>query len=432
MEELAVFWFRRDLRLEDNAGLWHALTSGYRVLPVFIYDTGILSTLEPDDRRITFIDSILFNLNRAVKERGSSLHVYSGKPLEIFKVLTAKFNIKALYFNRDYEPYALKRDREVTEYLNGRNIKCFSYKDQVIFEMSEVLKNDGKPYTVYTPYSVKWLSLFRPEMIKEYNSARLTGNFIFTNGESFIRPYSLGFTLPATTLKKIVLDRESIIKYSARRDFPAMDGTSNLSPHLRFGTISIREVLRKTTGVSDVFVKELIWREFFMQILYNFPFVTERSFRPEFDRIEWVNDEESFEAWRKGMTGFPIIDAGMRELEATGYMHNRVRMIVANFLTRHLLTDWRWGEAWFAEKLLDFELSSNNGNWQWAAGSGCDAAQYFRIFNPDTQLQKFDPKLDYVKKWVPEINTPAYTKRLVDLTEVRNRALEVYKRGISN
>ena len=432
MEEIVIFWFRRDLRLEDNNGLWHALTSGFKVIPVFIYDTNIISSLEPEDRRMGFIGNILETLNRSIKLKGSSLQIFTGTPIETFRELVLKYKVKALYFNRDYEPYAIKRDTEIADVMTAKGIRCYSYKDQVIFEMSDILKNDEGPYTMYTPYSVKWLSRFRPEMITAWSSEKLTGNFAYIEEESFIRPPQLGFTCPSFNLKPPLLEKNHIKGYGKARDFPSRGGTSMLGPHLRFGTISIREVLRQTYGISEVFVKELIWREFFMQVLFHFPFVAERSFRPQFDRIEWVNDEEKFELWCEGRTGFPIIDAGMRELQQTGYMHNRVRMVAANFLTHHLLTDWRWGEAWFAEKLLDYDLSSNNGNWQWASGSGCDAAQYFRIFNPDTQLKKFDPHLDYVRMWITELDTPDYPKRIVDLSEVRERALAVYKAGISS
>jgi deoxyribodipyrimidine photo-lyase len=432
MEEIVIFWFRRDLRLEDNSGLWHSLTSGYKVMPLFIFDSNILSSLEPDDIRMGFLGRILEELHLSIKKRGSSLQVYTGTPVDIFRDLILKYRIKALYFNRDYEPYAVQRDREITDFLANHGIQCFTYQDQVIFEKSEVVKSDGKPYTVYTPYSVKWLSLFKPEMIRGYSSERLSGNFAFIHEETFFMPAQLGFTTPAVEIKLPLLENAHIAGYNKLRDYPSKAGTSLLGPHLRFGTISIREVLRQTWGISEVFVKELIWREFFMQILYHFPFVTERSFRPQFDRIEWVNDEAKFELWCEGRTGFPIIDAGMRELKQTGYMHNRVRMIAANFLTRHLLTDWRWGEAWFAEKLLDFDLASNNGNWQWAAGSGCDAAQYFRIFNPDTQLKKFDPHFEYIKMWIPEIDTPDYPQKSVDLSQMRERALSVYKAGINS
>ena len=434
MEELAVFWFRRDLRLEDNAGLWHALTSGYRVLPVFIYDTGILSTLEPDDRRIRFIDSILFNLNRAVKERGSSLHVYSGKPLEIFKVLTAKFNIKALYFNRDYEPYALKRDREVTEYLNGRNIKCFSYKDQVIFEKSEVVKASGDPYTVFTPYSHRWLEKLNSsgEALKRMDSENFLYNLLPADHEYSFYLDEIGFSETKKIFKPFQLNRPILESYHETRNFPALDSTSRAGVHLRFGTVSIRELVSEARQLDASWLNELVWREFFAQILWHFPHVVDQPFNQKYQFLQWQNDENLFECWCKGMTGYPLVDAGMRELNATGFMHNRVRMVTASFLVKHLLVNWQWGEAYFAEKLLDFDLSANNGNWQWAAGTGCDAAPYFRIFNPASQADKFDKQGIYISKWVPEFGTASYPKPVIDHNFARSRCLETYKTALQH
>ena len=431
-EELSVFWFRRDLRLNDNPGLWHALTSGYSVMPVFIFDRNIIDGLEPDDRRMTYLRDILATLDREIKKRGSSLQVFYGNPLDVFTGIAGKYRLKALYFNRDYEPYGISRDKEITGYLAGRGVQCFSYKDHVIFEGNEVMKNDGKPYTVFTPYSSKWLSKFDTALIGEYPSERLGGNFAYSEECSFITPSELGFKCPPVEIRPFDLGQPVISAYASRRDYPFMNGTSNIGQGLRFGTVSIREVFRKTQGISETFAKELIWREFFMNVLSNFPRVTDESFRPEFDRIEWVNDEEKFNLWCEGKTGFPIIDAGMRELRETGYMHNRVRMITANFLTRHLLTDWRWGETWFAGQLLDYELSSDNGNWQWAAGSGCDAAQYFRIFNPDFQLRKYDPASEYARKWIPELGTPDYPGRCADISATRVKALEIYRSGINS
>jgi deoxyribodipyrimidine photo-lyase len=432
MEEIAIFWFRRDLRLEDNTGLWHALSSGYRVLPLFIYDINILNDLEPDDRRMSFLKEILTGLNSSLKKAGSSLVTIKGTPVSVFKILKEKYSIKGVYFNRDYEPYALRRDSEVKAFFSSIRIPCFSFKDQVIFEMSEVVKNDRKPYTVYTPFSVKWLSLFSTERTRSFHSEKLLHGFLQSSVSEFFPPSQIGFVCPPYNIMVPKLSADHISVYHKTRDIPSIAGTSFLGPHLRFGTISIREVLRQTIGVSEIFVKELIWREFFMQILYHFPHVAEKSFRPEYDKIEWVNNEDHFARWCEGKTGYPIVDAGMRELNATGYMHNRVRMVTASFLTKHLLTDWRWGEAYFALKLLDFELSSNNGNWQWAAGCGCDAAPYFRIFNPQLQMEKFDPEMEYVRKWVPEYGTADYPAPVVDHKSARERALKHYRSGITN
>lgn len=430
--EIVLFWFRRDLRLEDNTGLWHALTSGYKVVPLFIYDENILKTIDRDDARISFMSYTLAGLNNRLNESGSSLLTIPGTPSDAFKILNEKYKIKGLYFNCDYEPYSIERDEKVTGYFTSMGIPCFSFKDQVIFEMDEVIKSDGKPYTVFTPYSKKWQSLFKPSCIRSFPSETVLKNLARINELTFFTPDRLGFRCRSINVRNPILEHIHISDYDRTRDKPSMDGGSYLGPHLRSGTISIREVFRRTKKVNLVFTNELIWREFFMQILYHYPYVVNNSFRPEFDRILWVNNEELFSKWCDGKTGFPFIDAGMRELKETGYMHNRVRMVAANFLTRHLLTDWRWGEAWFASKLLDYELSSNNGNWQWAAGTGCDAAPYFRVFNPETQVKKFDPEHKYITKWIPEFGTPDYPAPVVDHSDARERALKFYKEGIGS
>lgn len=431
MNEIVLFWFRRDLRLEDNAGLWHALSSGYKVLPLFIYDKDILDRLEKDDPRMYFLGKALRRIDLGLKPVNSSLLTFYGSPVEVFKILIAKYVVKGLYFNRDYEPEAIRRDETVKRLFESSGIPVLSYCDQVIFEKSDIIKNDGTPYTVFTPYRRKWLSLFSREKIKPFPSESLKNNFAASDRSDLIMPEHLGYRCPEFKVNDPVLDEEHIRHYEKARDYPAQNGTSFAGPHLRFGTISVREVFRRTIDVSQVFVSELIWREFFMQILFHFPHVTERSFRPEYDMIEWLNDEEHFDRWCRGMTGVPLVDAGMRELAATGYMHNRVRMVVANYLTKILLTDWRWGEAWFAQKLLDYELSSNNGNWQWSAGCGCDAAPYFRIFNPENQVRKFDPDGKYVKKWIPGLGTPEYPAPVTDYSTARKRALKYYRKGIS-
>jgi|WetSurMetagenome_2_1015567.scaffolds.fasta_scaffold67615_2 deoxyribodipyrimidine photo-lyase len=430
-EKIVVFWFRRDLRISDNTGLYHALKSGYRVLPVFILDTNILSRLEMDDPRISFICECINNLNSELTVKGSSVVTFNSTPEEAFLSLCDKYNIKAVYVNRDYEPYSLVRDEKIKTLLQSKGINFFTYKDQVIYEKSEIAKADGKPYTVYTPYSAKWLQSFSINNIAETDSLSLSGNFIIVKENKSIKPEAIGFRTSDKKVTPFDISVSLVADYHLTRDVPSIQGTSLLGPHLRFGTISIREVFRETRAINEVFIRELIWREFFMQILFHFPAVTEKSFKPKYDRIEWVNNEDLFDRWCKGITGFPIVDAGMRELEQTGYMHNRVRMITANFLTRYLLIDWRWGEAWFASKLLDFELASNNGNWQWAAGTGCDAAPYFRIFNPDNQQKKFDPQFKYIKKWIPEYGTPAYPKPIVNASEVRERAIMLYQSGIN-
>jgi deoxyribodipyrimidine photo-lyase len=428
-EDVVIFWFRRDLRLEDNTGLWHALSSGYKVIPVFIFDTEILGKLEPDDARVGFIFESINNINCRLKTVESEIFLLHGTPKDSFKTLLSKFNIKGVYVNRDYEPYSISRDIKIQKILDAKQIPLFSFKDQVIFEKSEIAKDNGRPYTVYTPYSTRWLKEFKEQFIKEIPSSDLIGNFKKLDSR-VVSIESIGFRKSILTVRKPELSESSIKNYNLTRDIPSAAGTSLVGPHLRFGTMSIREVMRKTYGVSPVYTKELIWREFFMQILFHFPYVEEGSFRSEYDRILWLNNEESFDKWCAGETGFPLVDAGMRELNKTGYMHNRVRMVTANFLTRHLLIDWRWGEAWFASRLLDYELSSNNGNWQWSAGTGCDAAPYFRIFNPELQVKKFDPELTYIKNWIPEFGTDNYPPPIVDHSFARNRAISYYKEGI--
>ena len=429
-EKIVVFWFRRDLRLSDNTGLYNALKSGYRVLPIFIFDTNILSRLERDDPRISFICECINKLNSELIRKDSSVVTFNSTPEEAFLLLNDTYNIKAVYANKDYEPYSVSRDEKIKSLLLSKGIHFLAYKDQVIFEESEIVKSDGNPYTVYTPFASKWLQSFSNKNMAEAESLSLTGNFLDVNKNKPIKPEAIGFI---TSDKKVIpfdISESLVTNYHLTRDIPSVKGTSLLSPHLRFGTISIREVLRRTQSLNDIFTRELIWREFFMQILFHFPSVTEKSFKAKYDRIEWVNNEDHFDGWCKGMTGFPIVDAGMRELDKTGYMHNRVRMVTANFLTRYLLIDWRWGETWFATKLLDFELASNNGNWQWAAGTGCYAAPYFRIFNTDKQQQKFDPDFRYIKKWIAEYGTPLYPEPVINISEVREKAIRLYKSGI--
>jgi deoxyribodipyrimidine photo-lyase len=426
--EVVIFWFRRDLRLIDNRGLYHALSSGYRVLPLFIFDTRILEKLERDDARITFICEALNNINGKLRSSGSSLLTFHGTPEHFFSELSPRFHIKAVYANLDYEQYAVARDRQIGNILKSKGIPFHLFSDQLVMEPGRVLKQDGEPYTVFTPFSRRWLSVFDAGLTKEEPSQELSGNFAEdVNNRNEISPESAGFIRSEKVVKPADLSHDTISLYKSRRDYPAVEGTTHLGPHLRFGTIGIREVMRNTAAISQVFTSELIWREFFMHILHYFPYVEEGSFRKKYDNIEWINNEEHFERWCKGMTGYPIVDAGMRELSATGYMHNRVRMITASFLVKHLLCDWRWGEAWFSSLLLDSELSSNNGNWQWAAGTGCDASPWFRIFSPVAQQKKFDADEQYIRKWVPEYGISCYPAPIVNHSEARERALRVYR-----
>ena len=424
--KIDIFWFRRDLRLTDNRGLFDALKRSNPVLPIFIFDKNILEELPEYDARVSFIHDQLDSIDKALKEKGSGLLIKHGNPLEVWKGLVAEYEIEEAYFSRDYEPYARDRDKEIYEFLKSQNIVMKGHKDQVVFERDEVVKPDGKPYTVYTPYKRKWLEHFSQSDIENHPSEELSnywqGSFDFPSLEE------LGFKRSQIQVKDFHLN--DLENYGNTRDFPDQDTTSYLSPHLRFGTVSPRQIIRQLGQGTEVFLSELIWREFFMQILFHFPHVLGQSFRPQYDKIEWRNDEQEFEKWKDGQTGFPMVDAGMRQLNETGYMHNRVRMVVASFLCKDLLIDWRWGEAYFAEKLLDYDLSANNGNWQWAAGTGCDAAPYFRIFNPNEQLKKFDPNFQYVKRWVSEYGTSEYPEPMVDRKMTRERALSAYQKAV--
>jgi deoxyribodipyrimidine photo-lyase len=426
-KEVALFWFRRDLRLEDNVGLYQALSSKYAVIPMFIFDDAILESLPKNDPRVGFIHESLSKMNQQLIEIGSSLLVKKGSPDIIWHGLIKEFEVKEVFFNKDYEPYAIKRDLAISAFLASNNISCFSFKDQVIFEELEITKSDGLPYTVYTPYKNKWLEKYNLNTpICEYNCEEMFSN-IHKSSFSFPTLEQIGFEV--STLKVKPHNLTQIFNYHETRDFPALDSTSYLSPHLRFGTVSIRKLVNWAAKKNQVFLSELIWREFFMQILFSFPRVVTYNFKSSYDGIQWRNNEQDFQRWCSGTTGYPMVDAGMRQLNATGYMHNRVRMVVASFLCKHLLINWQWGEAYFADKLLDFELAANVGNWQWAAGTGCDAAPYFRVFSPEIQLKKFDEKGVYIRTWIPEFDL-GYGEPIVDHAFARDRAIATYKAGI--
>jgi deoxyribodipyrimidine photo-lyase len=427
-KEIAIFWFRRDLRLHDNAGLYHALLENKCVLPIFIYDTDILEKLDNKaDKRVEFINTTLFYLQNQLKQSGSSILTLKGKSLAIFKKIISEYNITKVYTNNDYEPSAIKRDKEVEGFLNSHNITFNSFKDQVIFEQEEITKEDGLPYTIFTPYSKKWKAKLSAFYIKPYPTENYFSNLIKTEAFSLLSLNDIGFSSTGLKYNLPNLNEKIISNYQQTRDIPSIQGTSLLSVHLRFGTVSIRELASTALKLSETWLNELIWRDFFMSILFQFPYVEQGSFKKKYNAIVWRNNEKEFKAWCNGNTGYPIVDAGMRELNQTGLMHNRVRMIVASFLTKHLLIDWRWGEAYFAEKLLDYDLSANNGNWQWAAGCGCDSAPYFRIFNPYEQVKRFDPKLIYINKWVKNLNDFDYPKEIVDHKMARERVLKAYK-----
>jgi deoxyribodipyrimidine photo-lyase len=432
-DAVSIFWFRRDLRLDDNAGLYHALKSGNPVLPVFIFDKEILDKLEDkDDARVTFIYQTIRDLDHELQKHGSSLLVLYDNPGQAWRKILKDYNVATVYTNHDYEPYAKKRDDEIEKLLNKNGISFHTYKDQVIFEKDEVVKDDGKPYTVYTPYQRKWYQALTPFYLKSYPNIKYFKNFLEAKAFSIPSLKQIGFEKSDLELPPIHY-QELIPDYAEKRNFPAIQGTTHIGLHLRFGTVSIRELARAAnTFAEKTWLNELIWREFYMMILYHFPKTADHAFRAGYDNIKWENDEKQFEAWCNGETGFPLVDAGMRELNATGYMHNRVRMVVASFLSKDLLIDWRWGERYFARKLLDYEMASNVGGWQWSAGCGTDAAPYFRIFNPDSQLKKFDPEFKYIKKWVPEYaDFSKYPKPIIDHAFARERCLKAFKAALS-
>lgn len=437
----ALFWFRRDLRLEDNHGLYRALTSGHSVMACFIFDQHILSRLEDnDDARVTFIYQSVLDLQEKINARGGSLIIQYGKPEEVIPQIIHDYQIQAVYLNHDDEPYARQRDLEISDYCQHHEITFHSFKDHLIFERNEVVKKDGHPYTVFTPYARMWRQrLLEEGMDKDGMPLPLTPfpSEIQSDGWRTVKPQpvpsmaSMGFQHSVQSFPPPSVPRSLIRQYDERRDYPSVQGTSRLGLHFRFGTISIRDKARGAYQLSQTFMNELIWRDFYAMILYHFPQVVNGAFKETYDQIEWRHDETDFQKWCDGLTGYPLVDAGMRELNATGFMHNRVRMVVASFLTKHLLIDWRWGEAYFARKLLDFELASNNGGWQWAAGCGTDAAPYFRIFNPEAQQKKFDPQFMYIRKWISEWGSAEYPKPMVDHAFARERCLKVYQKGLN-
>ncbi len=426
-KQVSFFWFRRDLRLDDNVALYQALQSKHPVIPLFIFDTDILDSLDKKDARVTFIYDSLQKINTQLQATGSSILIKNGTTVAVWESLFQEFEVAEVFFNKDYEPYAIQRDLSISALAKANNANCLSYKDQVIIEELEITKADGLPYTIYTPYKNKWLEKYKAMApLVEYNTESNFSNF-HKNNFAFPTLKQIGFE--ESEIKVVPHNLFQISNYHETRDFPAIDGTSYLSPHLRFGTVSIRKLVNWAVHKNDVFLSELIWREFFMQILFSFPKVVTHNFKSSYDGIQWRNNEDDFKRWCSGTTGYPMVDAGMRQLNQTGYMHNRVRMVVASFLCKHLLINWQWGEAYFAEKLLDYDLSANIGNWQWAAGTGCDAAPYFRVFNPEIQLKKFDAKGIYIRKWIPEFDLQ-YGEPMVDHAFARDRAIATYKAGI--
>lgn len=428
-----IFWFRRDLRLDDNVGFYKALRSEKSVLPIFIFDSEILEQLPKDDARVTFIHQTLQNIRQTLQDQhGSSIALYHGKPQDIFKNLLQDYKINTVFTNHDYEPYAKTRDEDIKALLNKNDVEFKTFKDQVIFEKDEVVKNDGKPYMVYTPYMRKWKEKFKTIDLEIYYTNTFLTNLVEHSRLPNLSLSDIGFKKSIQEIPSFDVTPTLIQQYEDTRNFPAKDATSKLGPHLRFGTASIRKMIKKAIAEdNEIFWQELIWREFFMQILWHFPHTPDHAFKPKYDRIEWRNNEAEFKKWCEGQTGYPLVDAGMRQLNETGFMHNRVRMLVGSFLCKHLLIDWRWGEAYFAEKLHDYEMASNVGNWQWVAGSGVDASPYFRIFNPTTQIQKFDKNLEYIKKWVPDFQELSYPQPMVEHKMARERCLETYKSALN-
>jgi deoxyribodipyrimidine photo-lyase len=428
----AIFWHRRDLRFHDNAGLYRAQKAADSVQAIFIFDTQILNKLPRDDQRIIFIHEALQELKKSYQEFGGDLKVYHGDPVELIPEITKSHKAEAVFTNRDYEPYALERDKTIFEILKNESIDFIGAKDHVIFEKAEITKADGLPYTIYTPYSRKWKEKMNEFYLSSYPNEKYTSKIAKTSAEILISLEEMSFeTIKKVPFPNLDFPKKYMSKYGENRNFPANEnGTSHLGVHLRFGTISVRELARKAVITNETFLNELIWRDFYQAIIYHFPHSVDGSFKKKYDAVQWRNNETEFNAWCEGKTGYPMVDAGMRELNSTGYMHNRVRMVVASFLTKHLLIDWKWGETYFAEKLLDFDLASNIGGWQWASGSGCDAAPYFRVFNPTAQLEKFDKQLVYVKKWVPEYGTEKYPEPIVEHKFARERVLSVYKEAL--
>ena len=428
---MVIFWFRRDLRLDDNHALFKALKSGYDVLPIFIFDSNITNKLNQNDHRLNYINNVLDGLNKRLSENKKKIYIYKGNPIEIISKLIIKLKIKEIYLNKDYEPYAIDRDDKIEKLCVANNVSYNSFKDHVIFEEDQIVKKDGTPYVVYTPYSRKWIEKFQSNQLDSYPSELNLGGFVDSDKIREVN-YLMDFEKNIISPKTYNFNKDLIDKYEETRNFPALDSTSRIGVNLRFGTVSTRKIVKTSSERSNnTFLKELIWREFFIQILWHFPHTTEKSFKDKYERIEWRNDMDDFKLWCDGKTGYPIVDAGMNQLNKTGFMHNRLRMVVGSFLCKHLLIDWRLGEKYFADKLFDYEQASNVGNWQWVAGCGVDAAPYFRIFNPEEQQKKFDKELQFIKKWIPNYDKDNYINKIVDHKFARERCLNTYKKALN-
>jgi deoxyribodipyrimidine photo-lyase len=443
--KIAVHWFRCDLRLSDNVGLHAAVKAADEVVPIFIFDPKILKAPDVSANQVGFMIECLHSLEKNVEAAGGKMIFRHGEVLDEMKSVLKETGAHALYYNRDYEPYARERDAAVEKMARALGVEVHSFADNVVHEPGEVLKDDGKPYGVFTPFSKAWRARGKPAVLPAVKfpacrEGKKPQGLELPSAEKLglkveIKLPPTGERAARDRLKEFVAG--DVLHYRENRDFPARMGTSRLSPHLRLGTISPRTALAAAEDAggknparknsSDVFVNELIWREFYKHILWHFPHVAKGCFRPQYDDLEWENDDKKFAAWCEGRTGYPLVDAGMRQLNTTGWMHNRVRMVTAMFLTKDLLISWQWGERYFMQKLLDADLAANNGGWQWSAGTGTDAQPWFRIFNPTTQAEKFDPEGRYIHQYVEEVDTRNYPAPIVDHAQQRVKALALFK-----
>ena len=413
----ALCWFRRDLRLHDHAALYHALTQSIEVHCVFVFDIDILDKLnDKQDRRVEFIWHSLLELRERLRQQGSTLRILHGKAQELIVRLAHELDVQAVFCNHDYEPDALLRDMFVERELGTHNIAFHHYKDQVIFEKSEILNGSGKPYSIFTPYKNAWYKKLDEFYLRAYPTEKYFSALAQGIAAALPSLESLGFVPTNQSMlagesgaEQLLGDfKPHIARYQETRNFPAVNGTSCLSVHLRFGTVSIRSLASYAYYVggagAQTWLGELIWRDFYQMLLHHYPTLAQdQTFKAQFNAIVFPNDVRKFTAWCEARTGYPLIDAAMRQLNQTGYMHNRLRMVVASFLVKDLHVDWRWGERYFAQHLLDFDLAANNGGWQWAASTGCDAQPWFRIFNPITQSKKFDAQGEFIRIQIPEL-----------------------------
>lgn len=431
MQETALFWFRRDLRLKDNHGLFQALKSGRPVTCIYIFDTNRLSQLEKNDARITFIHNTLSDLKKELEEYGSTLDVRFGDPVKIFPHLIRVYNFRQVFANHDYDSYSTELDHKVRNLLMEHSIKFRSFKDHVIFEKNEIIDSKNEPYVTFDPYFKKWKKSITFNKVFNYKSEFYLKNLFNMSPIEFPTINQIGFEKSKIEFNSPSLSLSTIKNYDKTKTFPGIkNGTSRIGIHLRYGTISVRECVNFALSHNDSWLTELIWRDFYNQILFHFPHIENSSFKKSYDKIKWENNEELFQKWCEGNTGYPLVDAGMRELKNTGYMHSQIRIIVSSFLCKNLRIDWRWGERYFSKHLLDFDLASNIGGWQGAAGSGVESTPYFQVSNPLKQTHSFDPQLTYIKKWVPEFKNPDYPKPIVDFIESREICFKMYKKAI--